>query len=174
VQTQRDAYLKADSIVNREIRLFEDWMNNDLTSSIKTYVEANIAQERRKLKSMEKAFHKIKEGQIQKCSLNDLEEDENPKSRIDQEDEGRRRRMQYRQLQLEASSTLRTSSSLPSLNQGRKPVGRSLYTQDSIEEEEDYGSTTRTGSFDERTSVWTMNVSGRTGRHSVPFEGQAL
>lgn len=150
-------------------------MNSDLTASIKAYVEANIAQERRKLKSMEKAFNKIKEGQTQKCSLNDLEEqDDDSESRNLNDQEERRRRMQYRQ-QHEASVTLRTSSSLPSLNQSRKSAhGRSLYEHDPIEEEDDYGSTTRTGSFDERTSVWTMNVPGRTGRSSVPFEGQAL
>ena len=171
VQTHRVAYLKADSIVNREISLFEEYMNTDLNASIKAYVESNIAQERRKLHSMEKAFQKIKDGYTRKCSLTDLEGDDE-QAGTDQEEEGRRRRMQYRQQQ-DASTTLRTSSSLPSLNKGGKSR-RSMYAEDPIEEEEDYGSTTRTGSFDERTSVWTMNVPGRTGRTSTPFEGPTL
>ncbi|KAI9285404.1 hypothetical protein BC943DRAFT_324228 [Umbelopsis sp. AD052] len=170
VQVHRVAYLKADSIVNREISLFEEYMSTDLNSSIKAYVASNIAQERRKLHSMEKAFQKIKDGYARKCSLTDLEGDDE-QAENDQEEEGRRRRMQYRQQQ-DASTTLRTSSSLPSLNKGGKSR-RSMYAEDPIEEE-DYGSTTRTGSFDERTSVWTMNVPGRTGRTMVPFEGQAL
>jgi hypothetical protein len=171
VQTHRVAYLKADSIVNREISLFEEYMNTDLNASIKAYVESNIAQERRKLHSMEKAFQKIKDGYTRKCSLTDLEGDDEQAGN-DQEEEGRRRRMQYRQQQ-DASTTLRTSSSLPSLNKGGKSR-RSMYAEDPIEEEEDYGSTTRTGSFDERTSVWTMNVPGRTGRTTIPFEGPTL
>jgi hypothetical protein len=172
VQTHRDAYLKADSIVNREISLIEEFMSSDLSTSIKAYVTSNIAQERKKLHSMEKAFEKIKEGYTRKCSLNDLEDNDEQPSGNDKEEEGRRRRMQYRQQQ-DASNTLRTSSSLPSLNQGGKSR-RSMYAEDPIEEEDDYGSAPRTGSFDERTSVWTMNVPGRTGRITVPFEGQTL
>ncbi|KAJ2958762.1 hypothetical protein NQZ79_g5650 [Umbelopsis isabellina] len=166
VEQRREAYLAADSVANREISLFEDWMSSDLKETIKSYVAANIAQERRKLHSMEKAFQKIKEGRSRKLSLNDLEDadEEIP----DQEERRRRYRQQY-----EAPLTLRTSSSLPSLNQGRKKAqGHTLYAPDAIEEEEGYGNTS--SSFDERHSVWTMNVPGRTGKHTIPFDEPAL
>lgn len=166
VEQRREAYLAADSVANREISLFEDWMTGDLKETIKSYVAANIAQERRKLHSMEKAFQKIKEGRSRKMSLNDVEDGDEEVP--DQEERRRRYKQQY-----EAPLTLRTSSSLPSLNQGRKKAqGHTLYAQDAIEEEESYGNTS--SSFDERHSVWTMNVPGRTGKHTIPFDEPAL